>query len=46
MAQMTRDVRTLPIVIPAKAGIHLHFVKIKMGPSFRWDDGRVEFIAP
>jgi hypothetical protein len=45
MAGMTRDVHTLP-VIPAKAGIHLHSGKIKVGPSFRWDDGLVELITP
>jgi hypothetical protein len=30
---------TLYVVIPAKAGIHVATVKIKMDPRFRGDDG-------
>jgi hypothetical protein len=45
MAGMTHDVHTLHLVVPAKAGTHLHFVKIKMDPGFRRDDEMVESIA-
>jgi hypothetical protein len=33
-----RDAHVVYIVIPAKAGIHVATVKVKMDPRFRGDD--------
>jgi hypothetical protein len=40
-----RDARILHIVIPAKAGIHVATVKVKMGPRFRGDDNCGEAVT-
>jgi len=39
MCRIRTSRNTFYVVIPAKAGIHVATVKIKMGPRFRGDDG-------